>query len=347
MTHLQTNTTPPALRTWLWLVAAMIFAMVVVGGATRLTESGLSITEWKPITGVIPPLSAADWAEAFEKYKHIPQYAKMFPDMTLGSFQTIFLWEWSHRLLGRMIGLVFALPLLWFWLRGQIATPLKWRLAGLLALGALQGFVGWWMVKSGLTDRVEVSQYRLAIHLLLATLTFVLIVRLATVLKPRRSEAALPGQARLRFTATLILILSLVQIGMGALVAGLRAGLTYTTWPLMDGHFVPPTEDLTRETPLWRNLFENITTVQFDHRMGAYILLAVSLWHAWDAAKLRPNSHTSRRAVSNAGLVALQAGIGIMTLLLVVPVWAGILHQAFAMIVISMVAVHQARMAEA
>ena len=161
------------------------------------------------------------------------------------------------------------------------------------------------------------------------------------------SEAALPGQARLRFTATLILILSLVQIGLGALVAGLRAGLTYNTWPLMDGHFVPPTEDLTRETPLWRNLFENITTVQFDHRMGAYILLALSLWHAWDAAKLRPNSHTSRRAVSNAGLVAMQAVIGIVTLLLVVPVWAGILHQAFAMIVISMVAVHQARMAEA
>ena len=348
MTQIQVSsqTTSPAVRGWLWLVAAMIFMMVVVGGATRLTESGLSITEWKPITGIIPPLTSTDWAEAFEKYKQIPQYAKMFPDMTMGSFQSIFLWEWSHRLLGRMIGVVFALPLLWFWLRGRIATSLKWRLAGLLALGGLQGFVGWWMVKSGLVDRVEVSQYRLATHLLLATLTFILIVRIATTLKPRRSEAYLPAQARLRFTASLILGLSLVQIGLGALVAGLRAGLVYNTWPLMDGRFIPPVEDLTRETPLWRNFFENITTVQFDHRIGAYVLLALSIVHAFDAMKSRPKSHTSRRAVSNAFLVATQALIGIMTLVLVVPVWAGILHQAFAMIVISMVVVHQARLSE-
>eukprot|EP01037_Dinobryon_pediforme_P006267 gene6267-6339_t len=345
MTQIQVSTqnTSPAVRGWLWLVAAMIFMMVVVGGATRLTESGLSITEWKPITGIIPPLTAADWAEAFEKYKQIPQYAKMFPDMTLGAFQSIFLWEWSHRLLGRLIGIVFAVPLLWFWVRGQISKSLKWPLAGLLALGGLQGFVGWWMVKSGLVDRVEVSQYRLAIHLLLATLTFTLIVRIATKLKPRRGEASLPAQARLRFTSTLILVLSFVQIGLGALVAGLRAGLVYNTWPLMDGRFVPPTEDLTRETPLWRNFFENITTVQFDHRLGAYVLLALSVLHAFDAVKNRPKSHTSRRAVSNAFLIATQALIGIMTLVLVVPVWAGILHQAFAMIVISMLVVHQAR----
>ena len=337
---------PGAVRAWLWFVAAMVFAMVVVGGATRLTESGLSITEWKPITGALPPLSAADWADAFEKYRQIPQYAKMFPDMTLEGFKTIYLWEWSHRLLGRMIGLVFALPLLWFWLRGQLNAYLKPRLVGILALGGLQGFVGWWMVKSGLVDRVEVSQYRLAIHLLLASLTFAALVWLATGLKSRKSEANLPKQARLRFTANLILLLGLVQIGMGALVAGLRAGLTYNTWPLMDGHLIPPAEDLTRESPFWRNLFENVTTVQFDHRIGAYVLLALSIWHAYDARTSRPDSRTSRRAIANAGLVAAQAAIGIMTLVLVVPVWAGILHQAFAMVVLSMLVAHQRRMGE-
>jgi len=333
-------------RYWLWLTAAMVFAMVVVGGATRLTESGLSITEWKPITGALPPLSAADWADAFEKYKQIPQYSKLFPDMSLDGFKTIFLWEWSHRLLGRLIGVVFALPLVWFWARGQLNAYLKPRLVGVLALGALQGLVGWWMVKSGLVDRVEVSQYRLATHLLLATLTFTALVWLATGLITRQSEADLPAQGRLRRSSLAILLLAFCQIGLGALVAGLRAGLTYNTWPLMDGKIIPPLADLTRTSPLWRNFFENVTTVQFDHRLVAYVLFVLAFWHALHALHARPNSRTARRAVVVALLIATQAGIGIMTLVLVVPIWAGIMHQAFAFVALSMIVVHFRRVQE-
>lgn len=333
-------------RIWLWILVALVFAMVVVGGATRLTESGLSITEWKPVAGALPPLNEADWAEAFEKYKQIPQYAKMNADMTLAGFKTIFLWEWSHRLLGRLLGVALAVPLVWFWLRGKLTPYLKPRLVGLLALGGLQGFVGWWMVKSGLTERVEVSQYRLAIHLLLASVTFVVLVWLATRTKPRPSEAGLPAQSRIRLSSRALLLMGLVQIGLGALVAGLRAGLTYNTWPLMDGRIVPPVEDLLRDQPAWRNFFENIATVQFDHRLGAYLLLAFALWHALDTLVARPKSRTSRRAFAIAGLVFLQAGIGIMTLVLVVPIWAAILHQAFAMVVLAMMSVHACRMSE-
>ncbi len=186
-----------ALRIWLWCVAALVFAMVVVGGSTRLTESGLSITEWKPITGVLPPLSQADWLAEFAKYQAIPQYKELVSGMSLDGFKFIFLWEWSHRLLGRLIGIVFAVPLIVFWLRGMIPSGLKWKLVGVLALGGLQGFVGWWMVKSGLVHRVEVAQQRLAIHLFLASLTLALIVYLARTLAPSKFPAP-PNAVALR-----------------------------------------------------------------------------------------------------------------------------------------------------
>ncbi len=337
---------PSAVRVWLWSLVVLVFAMVVVGGATRLTESGLSITEWKPVSGSLPPLSAADWSDAFEKYKQIPQYAKMNAGMSLDSFKTIFLWEWSHRLLGRLIGFALLVPMIWFWVRGQLNSYLKPRLVAVLGLGGVQGFVGWWMVKSGLVDRVEVSQYRLATHLLLASITFAVLIWLAVSTKSRASEAALPAQGRLNRSAIVLTVLAFLQIGMGALVAGLRAGLTYNTWPLMDGKLVPPLEDLTRTQPFWRNFFENVTTVQFDHRLGAYVLLAFAVWHALDSWVARPASHTAKRAIAVASLVACQAALGIVTLVLMVPVWAGILHQAFAMIILAMIVVHCRRTGE-
>ena len=329
-----------AVRLWLWIVAALVFAMVVVGGATRLTESGLSITEWKLVTGVLPPLSEAAWQAEFDKYKQIPQFAQLFPDMTLSGFRFIFFWEWGHRLLGRLLGFAFALPLAWFWFRGRLTTGLKVKLLALLALGGLQGAVGWWMVKSGLADRVEVSQYRLALHLLLASLTFAGLVWVATGLRPAALEK---GPMRLRVTAFMLLALTLLQIGLGALVAGLRAGLTYNTWPLMYGHVIPPWADLTRQTPGWSNFFENITTVQFDHRMTAYALLALALWHALDARRAAAGSGAARRAVVVAGLVCAQAALGIATLLLAVPLHAALAHQATAMLVLGMAAVHARR----
>mgnify|MGYP006281073775 CR=1 FL=1 len=327
-------------RLWLWSVAGLIFAMVVVGGATRLTESGLSITEWKPILGVIPPLTHEAWLEEFEKYKQIPQYAQLFPTMTLGEFQTIFFWEWGHRLLGRVIGFAFALPLAIFWWKGLLTRGLKWRLVGLLALGGLQGAVGWWMVTSGLTRRVEVAPERLAVHLLLASITFAAIVWIATGLKPAAAET---GKG-LRGAAVAMLALVLAQIGLGALVAGSRAGLTYNDWPFMAGHLVPPMEHLARLEPWWLNFLENITLIQFQHRMVAYALLAFALWHMVRARSLAPATKAARRATAIAGLVGTQAVIGVVTLMLVVPIWAGLLHQAFAMVVLAMAVVHARRL---
>ncbi len=315
---------------WLWCVAGLVFLMVVVGGATRLTESGLSITEWKPVTGVIPPLSHAEWLEAFEKYKQIPQYRELFPDMDLGRFQTIFFWEWSHRLLGRLIGVVFALGLIWFWLRGALTKRLKWQLSGVLALGALQGAVGWWMVASGLVNRVEVAQERLAIHLLLATVTFAALAWIAGGLStPRRAEEA---STAAKVFGVLILLLTLKQIFLGALVAGLRAGLTYNTWPLMDGRFVPPLEHLFKNDPWWMNFFDNVTTVQFDHRIAAYALLALALLNAIFARQ----TGVMRRGWALVALVACQAALGIATLLYSVPLPVALAHQAFAMLVLGM-----------
>lgn len=329
-----------AVAIWLWSLAALVFLMVVVGGATRLTESGLSITEWKPLSGVIPPLNQAAWLAEFENYKKIPQYAQVFPDMDLSGFKFIFFWEWSHRLLGRLIGVATVLPLVFFWAKGLLPPGFKPKLLGVLALGALQGFVGWWMVKSGLVGRVEVAQERLAIHLLLASVTFAALVWLAASLKERRpklSERVLPS---LRWFASAFLLLVLLQIGLGALVAGLRAGRAFNSWPLIDGFLIPPLEKLTLLEPLWRNFLDNMLLVQFQHRMVAYALLAVALLQVLYTWRLAGAGRALRRALALAGLVAAQVAIGIATLVLVVPLSAGLLHQAFAMIVLAMAVVH-------
>lgn len=323
-----------ALRIWLWSVAALVFAMVVVGGSTRLTESGLSITEWRPITGIIPPLSHADWLAEFARYKQIPQYRDLFSSMNLSGFKFIFLWEWSHRLLGRLIGVVFAVPLLIFWLRGMLPAGYKLKLLALLLLGGFQGFVGWWMVTSGLVHRVEVAQQRLAVHLFLASLTFAALVYLASSLVPRKA-ATQPAAARLRRFATAIVCVIFLQLFLGALVAGLRAGRAYNTWPLMDGHFIPPSQLLFALQPFWRNFTDNIAMVQFQHRMVAYVLLLLTLAQALCAMVWARKSRAMRRAFHLFGLVLMQACLGIVTLLLVVPLWAGLLHQAFAMFVLA------------
>jgi cytochrome c oxidase assembly protein subunit 15 len=337
----------PALRTraertravavWLWILAALVFLMVVVGGATRLTESGLSITQWKPLTGVIPPLSAADWQAEFENYRQIPQYSAVFPDMDLSGFKFIFFFEWTHRLLGRLIGLATVLPLVFFWIRGALAPALKVKLFGVLALGGLQGFVGWWMVKSGLADRIEVAPERLAIHLLLASALFVALVWLASSLSERTRTHA---SRALRLTANIFVLAVLTQIGLGALVAGLRAGRAYNTWPLMEGRLIPPLDQLTLLSPLWRNFLENLLTVQFQHRMAAYAVLAFALAQAAAAWRALGPGAASARASALAILVAVQASIGIATLVLAVPPWAGQLHQAFAMLVLGMAVVN-------
>jgi cytochrome c oxidase assembly protein subunit 15 len=328
---------PRAVAVWLWILAGLVFLMVVVGGATRLTESGLSITQWKPLTGIIPPLGAADWQAEFEHYKQIPQYPAVFPDMDLSGFKFIFFWEWSHRLLGRLIALATALPLVFFWIRGLLSPTLKLKLLGVFALGGLQGVVGWWMVKSGLADRIEVAPERLAIHLLLASALFTALVWLASAQSHAEKHAAPRG---LRMTAIIFLGAVLTQIGLGALVAGLRAGRAYNTWPLIEGRFIPPLDQLTLLSPLWRNFFDNLLTVQFQHRMAAYAVLAFALAQAAAAWRVMGPGRDAVRASALAVLVAAQASIGVIVLLLAVPLWAGLLHQAFAMLVLGLAAVN-------
>jgi cytochrome c oxidase assembly protein subunit 15 len=328
-----------AIGIWLWTVAALVFLMVIVGGAVRLTESGLSITEWKPITGVLPPLTHAAWLAEFEKYKQVPQYREVFPDMDLGRFQAIYTWEWGHRLLGRLIGFAFAIPLVFFWVSGRLPAGLKPKLIGILALGALQGAVGWWMVASGLSGRVEVAQERLAIHLLLASAMLAAIVWIAVGLE-REAEARTNPPPRLRVIAACLLAFVFVQIGLGGLVAGLRAGLTYNTWPLMDGHFVPPVEQLMQLSPWWSNLLDNITTVQFAHRMTAYWVLALAILQVIAVKRAIGRGPAYRRAHIVFGLVFLQVIAGITTLLLMVPISVALIHQALAMLVLIAATMH-------
>src|SRR5882762_4247302 len=270
-----------AVRLWLFAVAAMIFLTLVVGGATRLTESGLSIVEWKPVTGVLPPLSQAEWQTEFTKYQAIPQYRERNAGMSLDEFKTIYYWEWSHRLLARSTGAVFLLPFLFFLWRGWIPPRLKARLWIIFGAGAALGAVGWWMVSSGLAGsaRVSVSQYRLAFHLTLACAIYAAVLWTAQGLT--RQVGGAPK--RMRITSLAIVLLVLLQIYLGALVAGLDAGLVYNTWPLVDGAFIPDAARLWFETPWWRNLFENTLTVQFDHRMVAYTIWLVAILHLADA----------------------------------------------------------------
>ena len=333
---------PGAVRWWLLGLAALIVIMVLVGGATRLTESGLSIVEWKPVTGTLPPLNQEQWTEAFDAYKTIPQYRELNAGMNLAEFKTIFWWEWSHRVLGRVIGVAYLLPFLWFLWRGMLSTDLRRRLWLVFGLGALQGAVGWWMVASGLSQRVEVSQYRLATHLVLALLIFACIVWTLRRLADRPSSVA---SWRLKITGVALVVLTFVQLYLGALVAGLRAGKVYNTWPDIDGALIPSAARLFFEAPWWRNLFDNVLTVQFEHRMTAYALFALAVLHALDAVRSRAAPAVVNGAFWLAAAIMLQATLGILTLLNEVPTSLALAHQAVAIAVLTLAIFQAERLA--
>lgn len=339
MTAAEARSTSPntdrIVRLWLLAVALLVFAIIVVGGATRLTDSGLSITEWKPVTGSIPPLSHAQWLEEFAKYRASPQYEAINRGMSLGDFQFIFWWEWAHRFLGRLIGAAMLLPWLFFvakgWLRGRLAAATF----GIGVLMGVQGLVGWIMVASGLAPgMVYVAPLKLMFHLTLACLIFALLVWVALGLGQGREREAAPDRVRLGGIAVLALLS--LQIALGALVAGNRAGMRFNDWPLMDGAWVPPAHVLFDRPTVAEAFVDSLALVQFNHRLAAYALIAVALWHLLAA---RGTAH-AKGAVVLFGLIAAQAVIGIITLMLVVPLWAGLVHQGFAVLVLGHAVAH-------
>ncbi len=311
----------PYVRLWLLAVAFLVFAMVIVGGATRLTDSGLSITEWRPLVGIVPPLSQADWLAVFDKYQLIPEYSVVNRGMTLEEFKFIFWWEWAHRLLGRIIGAAFLVPFLFFAATGGLARRYWPRFIGLFILGGLQGGLGWYMVTSGLVDRVDVSQYRLSAHLTLATAIFAAILWVAFGLAGKRRRPVAGREA----WALVIVALIVLQVAAGGFVAGLDAGMGYNTWPLMDGKLLP--DGLLVMQPAWRNAFENAMTVQFDHRLLAYAIAVIVAAHAYVVR--------SGAALLLLAAVLLQIVLGIWTLLAQVPLGLGLIHQGGALILLA------------
>ncbi|WP_375453685.1 COX15/CtaA family protein [uncultured Methylobacterium sp.] len=327
-----------AVRAWLFVLAALVVAMVAVGGATRLTGSGLSITEWRPVTGVVPPLSAADWAMEFGKYRDTPQYRILNQGLGLSDFKVLYAWEWGHRLLGRIVGLAFFLPLVAFWWRGMLSRRLGLGLLALGILGGAQGAIGWIMVASGLQPGMTaVAPIKLALHLTMASLILAGLVWLAA---GARGDTVAPVPTRLRAVALGLPALVLVQIFLGGLVAGSHAGLVHNTWPTMDGDLIPPAATLFSVRPWIENFVDNATLVQLDHRLSAYLLLLVAILHALDARIARPGSPAARRAAGVAGLALAQGALGIATLLLGVPLWAALAHQVLAMAVLAIATVH-------
>lgn len=330
----------PAVAVWLLVVAVMVVAMVMLGGATRLTHSGLSMVQWKPLMGTLPPLNEAAWQETFDKYKQYPEYQKINQGMTLSEFKGIFYYEYSHRVLGRGIGLVFALPFLWFLVTGRIERRRRMALAGLFLLGGLQGLIGWWMVKSGLVDRPDVSHYRLTVHLGVAFLILGGLLWVALDLLSKSEPVAAVGAVRgLRVWSWLAVAVVFLQALSGGLVAGLDAGFVYNSFPMMNEYWLPP--ELGELSPWWLNMFENVVTVQFDHRIGAYLctLLLLGLWYKARALSLG----SSARFALNLMLVvlAIQLTLGVATLLLVIPVSLAVLHQGGALLLFA-AAVHLA-----
>lgn len=315
-----------AVALWLFAVAALVALMVVIGGLTRLTESGLSMVEWKPITGWLPPLSDAAWIAEFEKYKQFPEYQKINIGMTLEGFQSIYWLEYIHRLLGRLIGIAFALPMIGFWLAGRIPAGMKPHLVAMFLLGGSQGALGWFMVASGLVDHPDVSHYRLTAHLGLAFFIFAyLLWGGLSLLRYGRMVSGRGGGIAAVLTALIFL-----QVLSGGLVAGMNAGLAHNTWPLMDGAFIP--EGLMIANPWWINFFENAMTVQFQHRMLAYGVFVLAIVTALSLKGRAPTG--LRHGLLTAVLV--QLCLGIATLLAHVPVSLGTLHQAGAVLVLGL-----------
>src|SRR5882724_4907276 len=313
-TEAQTRNGDRAVAAWLLVCCALVFAIVVVGGITRLTHSGLSIVEWQPIVGALPPLDEAGWQETFGKYKQTPQYRLVNPGMSLDGFKSIFWWEYIHRLLGRLIGAAFLLPLLWFALRGRIARALAWKFAAIFGLGALQGALGWYMVQSGLVDNPRVSQFRLTAHLGIAFLIYAAMLWIVFDLLFTRAG---PASRRLRRFAFALAALIFVMVLSGGLVAGTRAGLAYNTFPLMNGRFVPP--EIFSLDPWYLNFFSNMATVQFDHRLIAWLLAFLVPWFWLRVRRAAAPGRARIGADLLLAALALQIALGIATLLLAIP----------------------------
>jgi heme a synthase len=321
------------LRAWLWSGAALTFVILVVGGITRLTQSGLSIVDWQPLMGVVPPLSEAQWQESFDRYRQFPEYQQLRRGMTLDEYRFIFFWEYLHRMVARLIGLVFLVPFLVFLAKGYFDRPLLRRALLLFGLGALQGFMGWYMVSSGLADQPHVSHYRLAIHLAIAFAIFGCCVWFALDLRERAAGPPVDPEARRRLTPALYLLGGLlgVQILWGALVAGLKAGRYFNTFPLMGGGWIPP--NALGLDPLALNLVENPFTVQWLHRVLGTALAVVAVLVHLRVRRVAPDRATRRLSAAFVLLVLAQYALGVLTLLLHVPVSLGVAHQAAAMVI--------------
>lgn len=316
---------------WLFAVAALVLAMVVVGGATRLTDSGLSITEWKPVAGALPPMSTEDWAQEFARYKEIPQYQQVNKGMTLEAFKAIYWWEWSHRLLGRLVGAAFAIPFVYFLVRRELPRRLIVRCAGLFLLGGLQGAIGWWMVASGLSDRVTVAPERLAVHLGLAFALLGALVWTALDAWAGAPRQTVPNPWNRGAWALIGLIF--FQILLGALVAGNDAGFVYNDWPLMNGALFP--KDYAGQG-LWGTLAHSQAAVQFNHRIVAYLLTAVGVVMSWVAWRSPLPDGAKALALATGLAIVLQALLGVLTLVFAVPIGLGMAHQIMAAIVLSL-----------
>lgn len=320
---------------WLWIVAALVILMVVIGGATRLTGSGLSITQWRPVTGAIPPLSDSDWAAEFARYRDSSQFQLLNAGMSLADFKSIYWWEWGHRQLGRFIGLVYLGGFVFGLVRRAFPLGTGAKLAFMGLLLGFQGAIGWVMVASGLKPGMTaVEPVDLAAHLLFASLFLVTLVAMATSLGRADGPDSAGRPASSAWLSKLILTAVLVQIALGALVAGSHAGLIYNTWPDMDGHFVPPLAELFAASPWWANVFENVTLIQFDHRLAAYVVLALVGANAVAWARGSTDVRRARLAWALMALVLAQVGLGIATLVFAVPLIAALMHQLLAMFVL-------------
>jgi cytochrome c oxidase assembly protein subunit 15 len=315
-------------RIWLYILAAMVLVMVMVGGMTRLTGSGLSITTWRPISGIIPPLTQADWEAEFAGYKLIPQYEVYNHWMTLEDFKGIFWWEWGHRFLGRIIGFAFAIPFLVFLFQKRLTRDMALPLAGLFVLGGFQGFLGWWMVSSGLSELTSVSQYRLATHLTAALVLLLALIAVARRMRPQPTEGViLPWN---KWAAAGLLLLLVIQIAAGGFVAGIQAGMGFNTWPLMDGKFIP--DGLFATDPAWLSFFEHHLTVQFNHRMIAYLITLVAALMVVFQARGNGFGGVHRWLITIMVLVLAQVGLGIATVLSMVQIDIAVAHQGLAFI---------------
>lgn len=315
-------------RIWLYVVALMVLAMVMVGGMTRLTGSGLSITTWKPISGIIPPLSLEDWQAEFEGYKQIPQYEVYNHWMTLEDFKGIFWWEWGHRFLGRIIGLAFAIPFLVFLFQKRLTRDMALPLAGLFVLGGFQGFLGWWMVSSGLSELTSVSQYRLAAHLIAALVLLLALIAVARRMRPQPTEGVIVPWNK--WAAAFLLLLLVIQIAAGAFVAGIQAGMGFNTWPLMLGKIIP--DGLFATEPAWLSFFEHHLTVQFNHRMIAYFITLVAAVMVFFQARGNGFGGVHRWLIVIMVLVLAQVALGVATVLSMVNIDIAVSHQGLAFI---------------